>query len=250
MNTIKINRGNTRMVAHRGLCGLEPENSIPAFVAAGNRSYYGIESDVRMTADGRFVMLHDDTTKRMTGEELRVSDMPYETIRKIRLRDCCQREETMGQRNGNPGGRQDLIIPNLAEYITVCKKYGKVCVLELKNVFCPEDVKRLIEEIRTLDYLEHVVFISFEWVNLTNLRRFLPEQELYCLVLEWNDKVRTFTREYGIQIDIAYQALSEELVEELHREKLKVNCWTCDSREDARKLASWGVDFITTDILE
>ncbi len=43
------------MVAHRGLCGLEPENSIPAFVAAGNRSYYGVESDVHVTADGKLL---------------------------------------------------------------------------------------------------------------------------------------------------------------------------------------------------
>ena len=44
MDTIKINRGNTRMIAHRGVSGLETENSIPAFVAAGNRSYYGVET--------------------------------------------------------------------------------------------------------------------------------------------------------------------------------------------------------------
>ena len=44
MDTIKIHSGSTRMIAHRGLSGLETENSIPAFVAAGNRSYYGVET--------------------------------------------------------------------------------------------------------------------------------------------------------------------------------------------------------------
>ena len=67
MNTIQINRGNVKMIAHRGLSGLEAENSHAAFVAAGNRSYYGIETDLHVTADGRFVLMHDDNTKRVSG---------------------------------------------------------------------------------------------------------------------------------------------------------------------------------------
>ena len=57
-NTIKLeNKGHTQMIAHRGVCGLEPENTNAAFIAAGNRSYYGIESDVHKTADGKFVSI-------------------------------------------------------------------------------------------------------------------------------------------------------------------------------------------------
>ena len=60
MNTIAFNKGNTLMVAHRGVSGLEMENSIAAFVAAGNRSYYGIETDVHVTKDEQIVVFHDD----------------------------------------------------------------------------------------------------------------------------------------------------------------------------------------------
>ena len=42
MNTIKFDNKTTRMTAHRGLSGLERENTASAFVAAGNRNYYGI----------------------------------------------------------------------------------------------------------------------------------------------------------------------------------------------------------------
>ena len=49
MNTIKINKGTTLMVAHRGVSGLERENTAAAFVAAGNRSYYGVETDIHRT---------------------------------------------------------------------------------------------------------------------------------------------------------------------------------------------------------
>ena len=40
MNTIKVKAKETLLVAHRGLSGLEMENTCAAFVAAGNRSYF------------------------------------------------------------------------------------------------------------------------------------------------------------------------------------------------------------------
>ena len=52
MNTIKIKKSLTQLVAHRGLSGIETENTNAAFVAAGNRSYYGIETDIQRTKDG------------------------------------------------------------------------------------------------------------------------------------------------------------------------------------------------------
>ena len=55
-NTIKIaDHGNTKMVAHRGVSGLETENTCAAFIAAGNRTYFGVETDIYRTADGKFV---------------------------------------------------------------------------------------------------------------------------------------------------------------------------------------------------
>lgn len=59
MDTIKIDKNNVKLIAHRGVSGIERENTAAAFVAAGNRSYYGIETDVHVTKDGKFVIIHD-----------------------------------------------------------------------------------------------------------------------------------------------------------------------------------------------
>lgn len=53
------------MIAHRGVSGIECENTAAAFVTAGNRSYFGIETDVHRTADGQYIIIHDDDTKRV-----------------------------------------------------------------------------------------------------------------------------------------------------------------------------------------
>lgn len=60
MNTVKFEHGRALVLAHRGLSGIETENTLCAFVAAGNRSYFGIKTDVHRTADGHFIVIHDD----------------------------------------------------------------------------------------------------------------------------------------------------------------------------------------------
>lgn len=255
MDTIKISKKDTKMIAHRGLSGLETENSIPAFTAAANRSYYGVETDVHVTKDGRFVIIHDDTTERVAFDSIRIEESSYALVRKIILKDMCPAagpEQNAGTPPvcGQAPDRQDLIIPNLAEYVRICRKYGKKCILELKNEFNPDDIRRLTDEILSLDYLTGTVFISFSLENLKVLRQLLPQQELYYLTGEYNETVRSALTQYRLHLDIYYHALTKDIIDRLHSEGILVNCWTCDNKEDAEKLAEWGVDFITSNILE
>ncbi len=74
------------MIAHRGLSGIETENTMSAFVAAGNRSYYGVESDVHVTKDGKFVIFHDDTVKRVTGMDMpNIEECMFDELRSLTL---------------------------------------------------------------------------------------------------------------------------------------------------------------------
>lgn len=73
-------------------------------------------------------------------------------------------------------GRTDLRVPSLEEYIKVCKRYGKYCILELKGAHADEDITNIIGIINEQDYLDHVIFISFSLQNLINLRKQLPDQ--------------------------------------------------------------------------
>ena len=73
MDTIKFSHAKKPlMVAHKGCSALERENTAAAFVAAGNRSYFGIETDVHRTGDGRYICIHDERTGRVAGDDLPV----------------------------------------------------------------------------------------------------------------------------------------------------------------------------------
>ena len=86
-DTIRIAHPNVKMVAHRGCSGLECENSNAAFVAAGNRSYFGIETDVHVSKDGYHVIFHDDNAERMTGESYVLENTDWSVLHQLRLHE-------------------------------------------------------------------------------------------------------------------------------------------------------------------
>lgn len=240
MGTIRIEKKDKPlMIAHRGLSGLEKENTASAFVAAGHHTYFGIETDVHRTADGRFIIIHDDNTKRVSGDEVSVEETCFDTLRSIRLID------TDGTK-----GRGDLILPSLGEYIRICKKYEKTAVLELKNHFAPEDIQKIIAIIREEGYLDQVVFISFDLPNMICIRELLPNQRAQFLVSAAEDWLVETLKKYRLDLDIKYSALTRELVEKVHGIGREVNVWTVNTLEDAEKMMDLGVDYITTNILE
>lgn len=246
MDTIKINKKTVKMIAHRGLSGIETENTCSAFVAAGNRSYFGIECDIHVTADKKFVVIHDETTERVAKENIDVEKTDFKTVRRIILNN----KEKTGNISEMPQNRSDLIIPSLVEYISICKKYSKKCVLELKNAFKEDDIRKVIQEIEQIGYLDGVIFISFDFKNMVNLRELLPNQPLQFLVGQYSGEVLERLNAYNLDIDIYHDALTKAIVDEIHANGHMVNCWTCDDKDRAAELIEMGVDYITSNILE
>ena len=239
MNTIKFDKKDTKIVAHRGLSGIEKENTNAAFVAAGNRSYYGIETDVHKTLDGKYVVFHDDTTGRVAIDDMEVEKTTFDCRRNLLLTDIDGKK-----------GRTDIRIPTLQEYISICKKYEKVAVLELKNAFTEEEVYEIVDIIKELGYLENVIFISFCLENLVYLRKKYPEQAAQFLIDNYEPWLLDTLKEHNLDLDIKYTSLNAENMKELHDAGIKVNCWTCDDPAAGEQLAAWGIEFITSNILE
>ena len=237
LNTVKIqDKGNVKIVAHRGLSGIELENTNPAFVAAANRSFFGIETDVHKTADGRLVLMHDGHTGRVAkdGIDLVIAEETFDTLRALPLK----------------GERIDYRIPTLDEYLSICKKYGKTAVLEIKGTPGRETVKEICDAVEAAEMLENTVFISFSFESCTHVRELYKDHPNQFLCSEVDDELMEKLTEYNFGLDIYFEGLTEEKVKACKEKGIEVNCWTVNDLAVANELISWGVSYITTNILE
>lgn len=97
------------IVAHRGLHSFEPENSLAAVQAAVEAGCGRIEVDVRATADGHLVLMHDPMLERTTTGEGALLDLRAHELGSIRLAD------------GSP-------IPSLHEALEVLRDRAVLCI--------------------------------------------------------------------------------------------------------------------------
>lgn len=241
MDTTKIDKKNVKLIAHRGLSSLERENTCAAFVAAGNRqSYFGIETDVRRTNDGHYILLHDGTTISYSKYDLWPDKCTYEELKQVVFSDV-----------DGSFDRTDIRIATLRDYIRICKKYGKIGVLEFKNTDMPRrELEDMLAIIREEDYMDGIIFIDFCLNNLIMLREILPDHPAQWLRCDWQDEYLDELVRYDLDLDIDYGALTKETIDRVKAAGRKINIWTCDNADDAAKFIDYGVDFITTNCLE
>lgn len=101
---------HTLPIAHRGLHGDGiPENSLAAFRAAV-RAGYAIETDVRLTKDGKIVVFHDDRLLRMTGDPRTVSECTMSELRALFLENTAEKIPTLDELLETADGRVPLLI--------------------------------------------------------------------------------------------------------------------------------------------
>lgn len=72
-----------RVIAHRGSSHDFPEHSLAAYVDAIEQGADGLECDVRLTADGHLVCVHDATLQRVAASRGRVAAMTLEELRRV-----------------------------------------------------------------------------------------------------------------------------------------------------------------------
>jgi len=69
------------ITGHRGALGSEPENTLRSFRRAAADGCDEIELDLRVTADGELVVLHDATVDRTTDGTGAVADLSFDVLR-------------------------------------------------------------------------------------------------------------------------------------------------------------------------
>jgi len=211
------------VVAHRGASGYEPENTIRAFKKAIEMKADAVEFDVRLSKDNVPVVIHDETLNRTTDGTGRVDSYTSEQLKNF---------------NAGRGER----IPLLSEALDLV--YGRICVLlELKEIRASRYALNLVE---SKDMLNQVMFVSFHEDALKAVAEANPNTYRGLIYAKPGDYILIAKRIGCIAVMPYYKLATLKTVEFAHKLKLKVNVWTVDDLEVARKLVKMGVDSITT----
>lgn len=149
-------------VAHRGASAGAPENTRPAFaraLAAGARI---LEMDVRFTADGVPVVLHDATVARTTNGRGAVATMSLATLRRLDAGSWFSR------------AYRGTTVPTLWEVLGDGKRYHASYLVELKVVPTTEQLRRLLGRFNGLGVSDRVTVTSFHPEALSAVRAAQP----------------------------------------------------------------------------
>ena len=236
------------IVGHRG-SQWGVENTRAAFINGAEAGAWALECDVRVTADGTFVISHDDSYKRLGGPETKIANMTTESVLSTRL---------TSKRNGITYAATPC---TLGEFLDICNEYHVVPVVEIKvctnihsntkaeNEPVFDGIPALINLIDQKGLSERVVIISFMPGVVDFINRHYPDITVQVLAGDKDGPIEDWVDwciEHKMDLDVVHTIITEEAVERMHEAGLKVNVWTVDKLEDFLRVKAMGVDYITT----
>ncbi|HRI70465.1 MAG TPA: glycerophosphodiester phosphodiesterase family protein [Polyangium sp.] len=219
---------------HRGSSGA-PENTLAAFEKAARDGADGIELDVRLSADGELVVMHDATFERVTAgrDHRHVAELPYEEIRRIDLGD--------GQ-----------VAPRLSEVLRWARARHMRVNVEMKHGV-PQRLPLAHATARQLDAVDPflpIIVSSFDPLILATFATLLPRVPRALLVhrSKWSTLALETGQVWRDGLHVERTLTRDAVIQRLLRRKLLLNVWTVNDLREATDLAEMGVDGIITDV--
>lgn len=210
--------------AHRGASAKAPENTLEAFALALREGADGIETDVRVSADGRLVLVHDPDLGRIAGVPARVADLPARDLVALPLRG---------------GGR----IPLLEDLWDLAAGRA-VLDLEIKD---PRAAPRVVPFVRRGPGADVVVTSAHEGC-LEVVRQALPGVPVGPV---W-ERIPPGAAERAARAGYRLVSLRDdqatpERVAAFHAAGVEVHVWVVNDPRRAREVQGWGVEGVFTD---
>jgi glycerophosphoryl diester phosphodiesterase len=243
---------NTIVYGHRGIPALLPENTIESFAKAIALGADAIETDVRLTRDGHVVVFHDPTGERVAGEQARVREIDLSEIR--RWDAGWGWEASDGSR---PHAAKGYRVPTVEQLLV-----GVPGVLINIDAKSDEVVEPLVRLLKRLGAEHRVRITSFSsrclwrargcgWTGKMGMgQREVVRLLLYPLWLLGRQRVRALsTLPDAVQVPVRHGPIRfdvQSFLDKAHALGLRVDFWTVDSAEQARRLKQLGADGIVT----
>lgn len=235
--------GRPRIIGHRGVRSADarlgdapPENTLAAFDQALREGAEGVELDVRACATGELVVLHDPTLEHVTaGADLRAAiDLTARELAAIPL-------------------AHGAAIPLLAEVLVFARARRLPVNVELKRDVPSRAaiVTAAARLLRSWDPTHPILVSSFDPVMLAGFASLAPRVPRAILVHPEQWRRTALLAAHPLRVDavhLEHTLATPARVARLHAAGKLVNVWTVNDVDEARRLATAGVDGIITDV--
>lgn len=230
-------------IAHRGAGKLAPENTLAAFRHGASFGYRMFEFDVKLSGDGRAVLMHDATLDRTTSGTGRV--------------DALTLGELAGLDAGawhSPGYAGEPI-PTLAAIARYTRANGFLVNIEIKPVPGHEYRTGAAVALDALSLWQGAdvppLLSSFSEEALEAARKVAPTVPRALLLdklpADWLDRLRRLD---CVALDSNHRELDAAVIARAHQAGFKVLCYTVNDVTRAADLLSWGLDGLITDAVD
>lgn len=233
-----------KIIAHRGLSGFYPENTMLAFKKCLNLNIYGIELDVQKTKDNHLVVIHDEKVDRTFNGTGYVKDMTLKELQSL---------------NSNfkyYENNKDCKIPTLKEVLILFKPTNFIINIELKNnkIKYRNLEENVINLVKDLKMEKRVIISSFRMKSLHKVKALCPKITRSYLISErfYRYRLKSMIFSKAIKnkstyINSSYSITDKYFINKCHRRDLQILCYTVNTVEEYEKLLNLKVDGIFTD---
>lgn len=223
-----------RIIAHRGSSHDCHENTMAAFERALEDGADGIELDIRLSADGQWIV-HHDAAIDIAGSGARISELRLEQIAKLTV------------------GPQQEPVPLLDDVLAWCRQHTMPLVLDIKD---GGGIDKLVEVVAPFQDALPLVFSSFRKSVIRQLRATRPQWKSALIVgnPRWRlmrrfltGPVLRFGREQNLHaLHLHERWVTPSLIQTLRQSQINLAVWTVDNPVRVQMLSLLGVDAVIT----
>jgi glycerophosphoryl diester phosphodiesterase len=217
---------NFLTIGHRGVMGLEPENTLRSFVAAEQAGLDVIELDLHLSKDGALVVMHDADVDRTTDGTGPIA------------------ERTLGELRTLDAGRGERV-PTFDEVLDAVRSPVQA---EIKDLAA---ARALAEVMHRRSLVERVEVSSFHDEAIAEIARLVPGVRTALIASRFGPEVVERATEAGAEtVCLNIRRLTLEVVEAARKADLKIIGWVVNTQDQLRLVRALGLDGATTDYPE
>ena len=209
-----------RLIGHRGVKDLEPENTLKSISKAFELGLECVEVDVKISKDQIPILLHDETLERTTTGFGQVSNFSFEEITLLDAGYFFYKY------------KKDIKVPKLNDVLTFVKKKQKQINVELKPNKGLEviNVEKILEVVKKNPY-EKIYFSSFDLLSCVTLKQKSPHSLCGILKNDFDNfdikDTIDICKKYNLfSCGINYDLFSKSLVDEFTKNNIQITVYS------------------------